>query len=101
MCELGAAKGPRYIALDKTPSGVVKLVIDVVSQGKPQFHEVTFWSIELLDEDGLALPLAEEGRVDLGGQNRITAEWRFDGSPVVLKLQSFSQAGDWLRIRFE
>jgi hypothetical protein len=101
VCQLDAGSGPRYVALEHTPNGVVKLTIDVASKGEARFREVTFWSIELLDEEGQPLPLAEEGRVDLGGHRRVNAEWRFDGSPVVLKLQSFSQAGDWMRIRFE
>lgn len=101
VCELDASSGPRYVALEHTPNGVVRLTIDVASKGEARFREVTFWSIELLDEEGQPLPLAEEGRVDLGGHRRVSAEWRFDGSPVVLKLQSFSQEGDFLRIRFD
>ena len=39
--------------------------------------------------------------VDVGGEFRHIAEWRFDGSPVIFKLTSGSDSGDTIRIRFE
>jgi hypothetical protein len=101
VCRLEAASGPRYLRLSRTPAKLVQLTIDVKSHGDPRAtSEVTWWSVELLDEQGRPLPHMEKEMVDVGGEFRHITEWRFDGSPVIFKLQSGSDAGDTLRIRF-
>ncbi|RMG09032.1 MAG: hypothetical protein D6731_20590 [Planctomycetota bacterium] len=102
VCELDAQSGPRYVRLERTPNKLVQLTIDVRSHGDPRTTgEVTWWSVELLDSKGRPLPHSEKEMVDVGGEFRDVVEWRFDGSPVIFKLTSGSDAGDTLRIKFE
>ena len=80
---------------------LVQLTIDVRSHGDPRStSEVTWWEIELLDEALRPLPFHERELVDLGREMRLTREWTLEGSPVIFKLTSGSDAGDTVRIRF-
>ena len=102
-CRVDAKTGSRYVRLEQLPDQVLRLVIDVTSHGHPStVHEVTPFAIELLDSEGLALGThVFQEFVNVGDELRRSAEWRFDGSPVIFKLRSGSQAGDTIKIRFE
>ena len=102
VCEISSGAGPRYLKVDSTPNKLIKLVVDVRSQGSPaHVGESTWWRVELLDQDGLAMPHEMQEFVGLGQDMRHIAKWRFDGSPVIFKLSSGSKSGDWIRVRFE
>lgn len=102
VCQLDVNSGPRYVKVAKPPNKLVKLIVDVRSKGSPKHTgESTWWRVELLDQDGLAMPHEIQEFVGLGQDARHIAKWRFDGSAVIFKLSSASQAGDWIRIRFK
>jgi len=102
-CALDAKGGSRFVRLNQTPNSLVKMIIDVKSKGDSRkVHEVTWWRIELLDEGGLPMGThVEEGFVDVGRTQRAQAQWRLDGSPVILEIASGSDAGDEITITFE
>ncbi len=97
---VGQGYSPQYARVI-LPPGKAKVVIDVRSEGDPRSLDLTWWRVEVLDQDGVPTGVARQDYVRPGDETRTIDAWTFDGRPRIIKVASASATGDRFRIRFE